>query len=244
MCVWLEQVLTKDCSSNRWVRDPERSTPLEIVKDEQGKIYVRAQVHHFCRWSLFKKKKLLDMGKEEHKQERIPREQRRRHQSVIKNGTDGNVDIHVYAMRMSQWSAAVESAAAGASVEGIAGGNVEFSGSLRKQVNAAALLPQMVTIRPGCSHWFEIPRVGTGLISSRKAVMAIVTTEPDGQSMRYEHDCLALSFTACLPRSPLAFNLSEPCYSSKILCVHTSTEYVVCMYICTRVCNHFEKLLK
>lgn len=240
MCVWLEQVLTKDCSSNRWVRDPERSTPLEIVKDEQGKIYVRAQVHHFCRWSLFKKKKLLDMGKEEHKQERIPREQRRRHQSVIKNGTDGNVDIHVYAMRMSQWSAAVESAAAGASVEGIAGGNVEFSGSLRKQVNAAALLPQMVTIRPGHSHWFKIPRVGTGLISSRKAVMAIVTTEPDdreqdGQSMRYERDCLALSFTLCLPRSPLALNPSEPCYSSKIYSpctyLHTYT-YVYLNILC------------
>eukprot|EP00903_Cladosiphon_okamuranus_P010680 g10097.t1 len=173
------EVLTKDCSSKPWVRDPERSIPLEIVKDDLGKIYVRAQVRHFSLWGFFKKKESLDFGRQGYKDDLIPWHQRRRHRSLIKNDNDGNVNILVYVMRMSQWSAAVESATVGAGVDGF-GGSIELSGGVRKQVNPAAGLPQGATIQPGHSHWVEIPRVGTGFWSCRKAVVAIVTTESNG----------------------------------------------------------------
>ncbi|CAM9988318.1 unnamed protein product [Ectocarpus sp. 12 AP-2014] len=91
-------------------------------------------------------------------------------------------------MRMSQWNAALESVKAGAGVEGFQA-NFEFTGDVRQNVNPAALVPQMVTIPSGHSHWIEVPRVGAGFRSSRKAVVMIVTEfndESDGKRMRLE----------------------------------------------------------
>ena len=180
------QVLTRGCDSDQWVRDPESSKPPEIVKDDQGRIYVRAQVRHFSFWGCFKRKK-LDFGPQLYHTQKIPWSQRKMHQSVIKNCTPG-VDIHVYAMQLSQWSAALESVKAGAGAEGIEA-NFEFGGDVHEEVNPAALIPQMVTIPSGHSHWFEIPRVGAGILSSRKAAVVIVTEssdERDGRRMRME----------------------------------------------------------
>lgn len=182
---WRKQVLTKNGDSDGWGRDPESSIPLEIVKDDQGNIYVRAQVRHFCFWGFFKNK--LDFGPQLYHMQTIPWSQRRRHQSIIKNDTPG-MDIHVYVMRMSQWAAALESVKAGAGQEGFEA-NFEMAGDLREEVNPAALIPQMVTIPPEHSHWFEIPRVGSGFRSSRRAVVVIVTEsidERDGRKMRME----------------------------------------------------------
>lgn len=181
-----KQVLTKNCDSDGWVRDPESSIPLEVVKDDQGRIYVRAQVRHFCSWGCWKRKR-LDFGPQLYHTEKIPWPQRKMHQSVIKNNTPG-VDIYVYAMQLSQWSAALESVKAGAGAEGFEA-NFEFAGDVHEEVNAAALIPQMVTIPSGHSHWFEIPRVGAGVWSSRKAAVVIVTEssdERDGRKMRME----------------------------------------------------------
>lgn len=105
-------------------------------------------------------------------------------------------------MRMSQWSAALESFKVGAGAEGLEA-SVEFAGGVRKQVNAAALLPQMVAIPSGNSHWLEIPRVGTGFWSSRKAVVAIVTTsddEEDGRRLRYDIDVACHTLHPPTPR--------------------------------------------
>lgn len=177
-----EQVLTKGCDSKDWIRDPESSIPLEIVKDAQGRIYVRAQVRHFSRWSFWEKD--LDAGDQMYATESISWSNRRRHQSLIKNCTDDDVTIYAFAMRMARWDVAFESFKAGAGA-GDAQGTLEVVGSMHKKITAAALLPQMVAIPSGNSHWFEIPRVGT--TSSRKAVVAIVTEsndEKDGQRLR------------------------------------------------------------
>eukprot|EP00752_Nemacystus_decipiens_P012608 g11166.t2 len=178
------EVLTRGCDSDSWARDPEYSKPPEIVKDDQGRVYVRVQVRHFSFWSCWKK---IDIGPQIYHTQDIPWPQRRMHQSLIKNKTPG-VDIHVYAMQLSQWSAALESVKAGAGAEGI-NANFELGGDLHEEVNPAALIPQMVTIPPGYSHWFEIPRVGAGITSSRKAAVVIVTEssdERDGRKMRME----------------------------------------------------------
>ena len=235
-----KQVLTKDCSSNIWVRDPEHSNPLEIVKDIQGKIYVRAQVHHFSCWSLFQKQTPVDLGNQKFKQERIPRMQQKRHQSVIKNDRDGGVTIHVYAMRMSQWSAALESADVEASVASVAGGHVRLGGGVRRQDAAAASMPQMVTIEPGGSHWLEIPRIGTGLWSSRKAVVAIVTAEEpvhdDGrggnEKMRYVcvfalASSIPFSLFISLAHSSLSICQNPATASSCMEIVSTQSPFVV-----------------
>lgn len=159
----LEQVLTEDSNSKGWVRDPEsRSVPLEIVKDEQGRIYVRAQVRHFC-WWIFCRRDRLDKGKELYKTESIPFMDRRWHQSHVTNSTPHDITIHAFAWRMSQWDAAVESVKAGAGPEGT-GVRAEVAGRLQKQVHAPALLPQMVPIPSGHSQWLEISRVGGGLV--------------------------------------------------------------------------------
>ncbi|CAN0204801.1 unnamed protein product [Ectocarpus sp. 4 AP-2014] len=181
------EILIKDSRSERWVRDPETSIPLEIVQDNQGKVYVRAHVRHFSCWGLFKTKPLV-FGPEQYHTQIIPWAQRRRHQSLIQNNTPGGVDIHIYAMRMSQWSAALKSVKAGAGVEDFQA-NFEFTGDVRQNVNPAALVPQMVTIPSGHSHWIEVPRVGAGFRSSRKAVVIIVTEsndENDGTRIRME----------------------------------------------------------
>lgn len=180
------QVLTRDCDSDAWGRDHESSIPLEVVKDDQGRIYVRAQVRHFCFWSCWKRKK-LDFGLQMYYTQTIPWSQRKRHQSVIKNNTPG-VDIHAYAMQLSQWNAALESVKAGAGAEGFEA-NFEITGDVNQDVSPAAMIPQMVTIPSGHSHWFEIPRVGAGMLSSRKAAVVIVTEssdERDGRRMRME----------------------------------------------------------
>eukprot|EP00752_Nemacystus_decipiens_P002384 g2250.t1 len=209
------EVVTRDCSSNDWIRDPEDSTPLEIVQDDHGNIYVRAQIRHFCFWRFLKK---LDFGDQCIETVRIPWTQQRRHQSIVKNETAGNVDIQVYAMRVSQWDAVVESATAGVGVEGV-GVNIELSGRLSKQVHAAAMLPQMATIKPKKSHWFEIPRVGTGLLNSRKAVMFIVTTEPnsgDGKKrMRLEATIHVRCKTMVTVKLPVATNGDPPIASEE-----------------------------
>ncbi|CAM9294783.1 unnamed protein product [Ectocarpus sp. 6 AP-2014] len=181
------EILIKDSHSERWVRDPETSIPLEIVQDNQGKVYVRAHVRHFSCWGLFKTKPLV-FGPEQYHTQTIPWAQRRRNQSVIKNNTPGGVDIHIYAMRMSQWSAALESVKAGAGIEGFQA-NFEIAGDVHENVNPAALVPQMVTIPSGHSHWIEVPRVGAGFRSSRKAVVIIVTEsnhESNGTRIRME----------------------------------------------------------
>lgn len=181
------QVLTRDCDSNPWVRDPESSKPPEIVKDDRGRVYVRARVRHFSFWGCFKRKK-LDFGPQLYHTQKIPWAQRKTHQSVIKDCTPGGVDIHVYAMQLSQWSAALESVKAGAGAEGVEA-TFEFGGDVHEEVSPAALIPQMVTIPSGHSHWFEIPRVGAGVLSSRKAAVVIVTEssdDRDGRRMRME----------------------------------------------------------
>ncbi|CAB1104964.1 unnamed protein product [Ectocarpus sp. CCAP 1310/34] len=180
------EILIKDSRSERWVRDPESSIPLQIVQDNQGKVYVRAHIRHFSRWGLFKTKPLV-FGPQLFHEQTIPWMQSKRHQSLIQNNTPG-VDIHIYAMRIAQWSAAVKSVKAGAGAEGFQA-NFEFTGDVHQNVNPAALVPQMVTIPPGHSHWIEVPRVGAGFRSSRKAVVMIVTElndENDGKRMRLE----------------------------------------------------------
>ncbi|CAM9258348.1 unnamed protein product [Ectocarpus sp. 4 AP-2014] len=180
------EILIKDPHSERWVRDPESSIPPEIVQDNQGKVYVRAHVRHFSCWGFFFKP--LAIGPQLFHEQTIPWVQSKRHQSLIQNNTPGGVDIHIYAMRMSQWSAALESVKAGAGVDGFQA-NFEFTGDVRQNVNPAALVPQMVTIPSGHSHWIEVPRVGAGFLSSRKAVVMIVTEsndENDGKRMRLE----------------------------------------------------------
>ncbi|CAN0348782.1 unnamed protein product [Ectocarpus fasciculatus] len=181
------EILIKDPDSDSWLRDPESSIPLEIVQDNQGNVYVRAHVRHFSLYKLFKRKKLSIAPQQFHK-ETIPWAQRERHQSVIQNNTPEGVDIHIYAMRMSQWSAALQSVKAGAGVEGFQA-NFEFNGDIHENVNPATLVPQMVTIPPRHSHWIEVPRVGAGFRSSRKAVVMIVTEshdENDGTRRRLE----------------------------------------------------------
>ncbi|CAM9887690.1 unnamed protein product [Ectocarpus fasciculatus] len=181
------EILIRDPLSDSWVRDPESSIPLEIVQDPQGNVYVRAHVRHFSCWGLFKTEPLV-FGPQQYHTQTIPWAQRRRHQSVIKNNTPGGVDIHIYAMRMSQWSAALESMKAGAGIEGFQA-NFEFNADVHENVNPAALVPQMVTIPSGHSHWIEVPRVGAGFRSSRKAVVVIVTESNDenaGTRMRME----------------------------------------------------------
>ncbi|CAM9294859.1 unnamed protein product [Ectocarpus sp. 6 AP-2014] len=180
------EILFKDSHSEKWVRDPESSIPPEIVQDNQGKVYVRAHVRHFSCWGFFFKP--LAIGPQLFQEQTIPWVQSKRHQSLIQNNTPGGVDIHIYAMRMSQWSAALESVKAGVGVEGFQA-NFEFTGDVRQNVNPAALVPQMVTIPSGHSHWIEVPRVGAGFRSSRKAVVMIVTEfndENDGKRMRLE----------------------------------------------------------
>eukprot|EP00903_Cladosiphon_okamuranus_P016594 g15307.t1 len=180
------EVLTRACDSDTWVRDPESSIPLEVVKGDWGRVYVRARVRHFCFWGCWKRKR-LDFGPQLYHTQKIPWSQRKTHRSLIKNNTPG-VDIHVYAMQMSQWSAALESVKAGAGAEGFEA-NFEITGDVHEEVNPVALIPQMVTIPSGHSHWFEIPRVGGGVWSSRKAAVVIVTEtsdEKDGRRMRME----------------------------------------------------------
>ncbi|CAN0230267.1 unnamed protein product [Ectocarpus fasciculatus] len=93
-------------------------------------------------------------------------------------------------MRMSQWSAALQSVKAGAGVEAFKW-NFGFNGDIHENVNPATLVPQMVTIPPEHCHWIEVPRVGAGVRSSRKTVVFIVTEsndENDGRRMRLEAD--------------------------------------------------------
>lgn len=215
-CLWLRpnQVLTKNSDADTWARDPESSIPLEVVKDDQGLIYVRARVRHFSFWGCWKRKR-LEFGPQVYHTEKIPWPQRRRHQSVIKNNTPG-VDIHVYAMQLSQWSAALESVKAGAGAEGF-NASFEVGGDVHEDVNPAALIPQMVTIPSGYSHWFEIPRVGAGVWSSRKAAVVIVTEssdEKDGRRMRMEameHLRSRTMLTVTLPVDQNGKVIGSPC---------------------------------
>lgn len=168
------------------MRDPEGSVPLKIVQGDQGRIYVRAEVRHFSGWGLWKKK--LDLGSQQFNQETLPWVQRKRHQSVIMNKTPRDVRIHVYVMRLSRWRAAVKSLNAGVGVEEVQA-RFGFTGNLHQDIDPAAKVPQMATIPPGQSHYVEIPRVGAGIRSSRKAAVAIVTDsndEKDGRKMRME----------------------------------------------------------
>ncbi|CAM9496122.1 unnamed protein product, partial [Hapterophycus canaliculatus] len=181
------EILTKDRRSKRWVRDPEGAIPLQIVKDDQGQTYVRAHIQHFSIWGLWKQQE-LDLGPQVYRETKLPWTQRRKHQSVIKNITSNDISIHVYAMRMSQWEAALESVKAGGGVEGFQA-EFELAGGVQKNFHAIAKIPQMMTIPSGNSQWLEIPRVGTGLWSSRKAAVVIVTeenAETGGRVMRME----------------------------------------------------------
>lgn len=205
--VWPSQVLTRDCSSKDWVRDPESSIPLEVVKDDHGRIYVRAQVRHFSLWGFLKKD--LDAGNQMYQMEPISWWESRKHQSLIKNCTPDDVTIHAYAMPMSQWNAALESFKLGVGAEGL-GVNAEADGRAGKEANPATSLPQMVPIPSDYSHWFEIPRVGTGVRSSRKAVVAIVTEsndERDGQRLRYDVEAVALPTMTLNWCVPVAFGV-------------------------------------
>lgn len=182
---WRNQVLTRDCDSDTWARDPESSVPLEIVKDDQGRIYVRAQVRHFSIWSFWKKDDLGE-GDQTFKMDSISWRNRRRHRSLIKNDTPDDVTIYAYALRMSQWDVTLKSFGVGVGAQGMEA-NAQVDGNAHHQINAAALVPQMVPIHSGKSHWFEIPRVGAGVWSSRKAMVAIVTEsndDTDGQRLR------------------------------------------------------------
>eukprot|EP00752_Nemacystus_decipiens_P003353 g3101.t1 len=179
------EVLTKELDPDIWARDRENSKPPEIIKDEQGRVYVRARVRHFSFWGLWKRKN-LDFGPQLYHRQKIPFSQRKMHMSLIKNSTPG-VDIHVFAMRKSQWSA-LKAVKAKAGAEGVEA-TIEYGTDVHEEVNPAILLPQMVTIPSGHSHWFEIPRVGAGILSSRKVVVVICTEytdERDGRTMRME----------------------------------------------------------
>lgn len=174
-CLWFVyhfggQVLTKEDEEGEWVRDPEsRAAPLEVIR-EGGHIYVRVSVRHFSWFSLWKKKQIAPQTFE---QESVPIIQRRRRQSLIQNDTEG-VDIQVYVMRMSQWIASLESAKASIGSEHI-GVTGEVTGNVTATHTNVALVPQLCTIQPGYSQWFEIPRSGTRILSGRKAAVCIVT---------------------------------------------------------------------
>ncbi|CAN0402181.1 unnamed protein product [Pylaiella littoralis] len=165
------EVLTKKCGSNLWIRDPEGSAPLKIVKDNQGQIYVRAEIRHFSSWGLFKK---IDLAPEEFAQHKLPWMQRRTHQSVIVNRTPRDVHIYAYVVPLSQWNASVKSVHTGVGVSEIQT-SFDFSGDVHQEVHPQAKIPQMARISSGRSHSFEVPRVGAGVRSSRKAVVAIAT---------------------------------------------------------------------
>lgn len=135
----------------------------------------------------------LDVGDQIYKMDSIPREERNRHDSVIKNGTDAGVTIHVYPMRMSQWAAAVKFFKMLAGTEGLRAS--DYDG-----VSCGAMLPQMTDIRSGCSKWFYIPREGAGVRSRRKAVVAICTVshdESDVEMLRCDLD-VVVAFTIVL----------------------------------------------
>lgn len=173
------QVLTRDCRSKAWVRDPERSTPLKIVKDGRGRVYVRAEIWHFSIWGLGKK---INIYPEEFLQQKLPWVQRQRHRSVITNKTPHNVGIYVYVMRWSQWTTSVNHLHAGVGVGKIEA-SFDFSGAIHEDINPAAKFPQMAPIKSKGSHWVDIPRVGAGIRSSRKAVVAIFTCSKDGNDV-------------------------------------------------------------
>lgn len=190
-----------------WVRDPECSIPLEIIKGDQGRIYARAHVRRLSRWSFWKKR--LDASDQMYQLEMIPWRQRRRYQSLIKNTTPEDVTIHAYVMRMSQWTATLEFCKAAADAEGVET-NVEAAGSMWAQRYVASSASQIVSIPSGCSHWFEIPRVGAGFWPRRKVMAVIFTTvahhEGGGRELRYDLDVVALS-------TPSMFVLLTSCSS-------------------------------
>ncbi|CAN0402154.1 unnamed protein product [Pylaiella littoralis] len=179
------EVLTKECGSNSWIRDPEGSAPLKIVKDNQGQIYVRAEIRHFSSWGLFEK---LDLAPEEFAQQKLPWKQRRTHQSVIVNMTPRGVHIYAYVVPLSRWNFAVESVHTGAGVREVEA-SFDFSGDFHREVHPQAKVPQMARISSERSHFFEIPRVGAGVRSRRRAVVAIATCfdgEKGAPKMRLE----------------------------------------------------------
>ncbi len=178
----LNQVLVKQCDSDHWVRDPECSIPLRVVKDDKGNIYVRAQVRHFTIFGFFMKS---DPIKFPYLEEKLPWGHRRGHSSIVTNNTDG-VPIHVYAMRMSQWKVAMKAVEGGAGVKGVEA-HFHLDGTAHKEEHAAAKVPQMVTLAgDGSSHRLEVSRVGTGLRHRRKVVVVIATesTETDENGRR------------------------------------------------------------
>lgn len=180
------EVLTRDCGSKRWVRDPENSIPLIVIQEEGGRIFVRAQVRHFSVSTLWKDEKEVDLGFQRYPIKAIPHRQRQGNKSVVKNETDG-VDIKVYVWRCAQWNAAVEAVKLGGGVNEVQA-SMEFVGNVRKEKTSAARLPQGTTIRPGESHFVEIPHAGS-IFSPRKATVSIVTeshTDEDGYSTRLE----------------------------------------------------------
>lgn len=169
-----QKVLVQHHDSGEWVRHLEScAAALEVIQ-EDGHIYIRAKIHGSFWVSIWKK---INSTSEDYKMEPIPFPQRRRYQSLVQNETKG-VSIQVYVMQLSQWSAALNSIKTGSAVEEL-NAALTFCSRFNFKKYDVDMIPQFVSIPPGRSHWFEIPRCGTKLCSKRKAAVCIVTETVD-----------------------------------------------------------------
>lgn len=151
--------------------DPQSRSALQIVRDDDRRVFIRAKINHSSLVGFFRK---VDINEPPFSEEAIPLRQRRRHQSVIANKTAG-VDIQVYMLRKAQIRTVVKAAKAAAEVPG-AHVSMELRLSRILERLTAQLVPQCATIPSGYSQHFDIPRCGWW---RRKAVVYIVTKTPD-----------------------------------------------------------------